>query len=342
IINYPRRGIGESTIDKIKEIAVRNQVSMWAVLCHLDKVADAFNTATISKLQKFGMMIERFKEEMAHENAYDTAVVISRTSGIIDDLSNDETPEGISRKENIQELLNGIKDFCETAYKEGQNDKMPAFLEGVALLTDQDSEKEEDRNKVTLMTIHSAKGLEFANVFITGLEEELFPAQQCTATTSALEEERRLFYVALTRAEKRIFISYSTSRYKNGQVVSSRPSRFIEEIDDEFLDGYIALRNTPSTFKLKTIPVAGNEKRTAISFSSTVQANIPDLDRSRLQPVDANRIVPEMIIFHPTFGTGKVISLEGLGVQKKAKVLFKEGGTRTLLLKFAKIFTQQD
>ena len=174
------------------------------------------------------------------------------------------------------------------------------------------------------------------------MEEEFFPAQQCTATPSALEEERRLFYVALTRAEKRIFISYSTSRYKNGQVVSSRPSRFIEEIDDEFLDGYIALRNTPSTFKLKTVPVAGNEKRTAISFSSTVQADIPDLDRSRLQPVDANRIVPEMIIFHPTFGTGKVISLEGLGVQKKAKVLFKEGGTRTLLLKFAKIFTQQD
>lgn len=342
IINYPRRGIGESTIDKIKEIALQNQVSMWVVLCNLNKIADAFNAGTISKLQKFGMMIERFKEEMAHENAYDTAVMISRASGIIDDLSNDETPEGVSRKENIQELLNGIKDFCETAYKEGQNDKMPAFLEGVALLTDQDGEKEEDRNKVTLMTIHSAKGLEFANVFITGLEEELFPAQQCVDTPAALEEERRLFYVALTRAEKRIFISYSASRYKNGQVVSSRPSRFIDEIDDEFLDGYIPLRNTPSPFKLKNVPAAGNEKRAAISFRPAGQTDIPDLDRSRLQPVDANRIVPGMIIYHPTFGTGKVIGLEGLGIQKKAKVLFKEGGARTLLLKFAKIFTQQD
>jgi len=341
IINYPRRGIGDSTVEKLREIAAKYQVSLWTVLCNLNKVADAFNAGTLSKLQKFGALIERFKEQVIRENAYDAAVLISRSSGIIDDLSNDETPEGVSRKENIQELLNGIKDFSETAYKEGKDDKLPAFLEGVALLTDQDGEKEEDLNKVTLMTIHSSKGLEFPNVFITGLEEELFPAQQSASTPAALEEERRLFYVALTRAEKRAFISYATSRYKNGQVMSSRPSRFIAEIDQEFLDGYIPLRNEPSTFRLKNIPASGGSRKPIISLNTAAQTELPELDRSRLKPIDANQIIPGMIIYHPTFGTGKVLHLEGLGVQKKAKVMFTAGGTRTLLLKFAKLFTEQ-
>ena len=237
IINYPRRGIGDSTVEKLREIALKYQVSIWTVLCNLNKVADTFNSGTLAKLSKFAAMIDRFREQIPNENAYDIAYVIARTSGIVDDLSADETPEGVSRKENIQELLNGIKDFSETAYKEGKDDKLPAFLEGVALLTDQDGEKEGDQNKVTLMTIHSSKGLEFSNVFLAGMEEELFPAQQCVASPSALEEERRLFYVALTRAEKRVFLSYATTRYKNGQVVSSRPSRFIAEIDQEYLDG---------------------------------------------------------------------------------------------------------
>lgn len=343
IINYPRRGIGDSTVDKIREIAGQYRVSMWTVLCNLDKVASAFNTGTLTKLKKFGELIDRFKGQANSENAYDAAVIIARSSGIIDDLSNDETPEGVSRKENIQELLNGIKDFSETAYKEGKNDKLAAFLEGVALLTDQDGEKEGDRDKVTLMTIHSSKGLEFANVFITGLEEDLFPAQQSATTPAALEEERRLFYVALTRAEKRAFLSFATSRYKNGQVVSSRPSRFITEIDAEYMDGYTPLRNEPSTFKLRTAPSPSTGfKKPAISLNSAAKADIPELDRSKLKPIDSNLVVPGMVIYHPTFGAGKVINLEGLGVQKKAKVVFAEGGTRTLLLKFAKLFIQQD
>lgn len=342
IINYPRRGIGDSTIDKLREIAGKYQVSMWTVLCNLNKVADAFNAGTIAKLQKFGTLIERFKEQVTNENAYDAAVIIARSSGIIDDLSNDETPEGVSRKENIQELLNGIKDFCETAYKEGRDDKLPAFLEGVALLTDQDGEKEGDQDKVTLMTIHSSKGLEFANVFITGLEEDLFPAQQSATTPAALEEERRLFYVALTRAEKRAFMSFATSRYKNGQVVSSRPSRFIAEIDQEFLEGYVALREETSTFKLRTSPTPSNFKKPAITLNHTAKAEIPEIDRSKLKPIDSNLVIPGMLIYHPTFGAGKVINLEGLGVQKKAKVMFAEGGSRTLLLKFAKLYIQED
>lgn len=342
IINYPRRGIGDSTVEKLREIALKYQVSMWTVLCNLNKVADAFNSGTLAKLSKFAAMIDRFREQIPNENAYDIAYVIARTSGIIDDLSTDETPEGVSRKENIQELLNGIKDFSETAYKEGKDDKLPAFLEGVALLTDQDGEKEGDQNKVTLMTIHSSKGLEFSNVFLAGMEEELFPAQQCVASPSALEEERRLFYVALTRAERRIFLSYATTRYKNGQVVSSRPSRFIAEIDQEYLDGYIPLREEPSGFKFRT--ASGNPvSRTApITIQRKPAVEVPEIDRSKLRPIDSNQVIPGMVIFHPTFGAGKVVNIEGLGVQKKAKVLFAEGGARVLLLKFAKLFIQQD
>lgn len=342
IINYPRRGIGDSTVEKIREIGLKYQVSMWTVLCNLNKVPDAFNSGTAIKLSKFTAMIERFREQIPNENAYDIAYTIARGCGIVDDLSNDETPEGVSRKENIQELLNGIKDFSETAYKEGKDDKLPAFLEGVALLTDQDSEKEGDQNKVTLMTIHAAKGLEFANVFLTGIEEELFPAQQSVTSPAALEEERRLFYVALTRAEKRIFISYATSRYKNGQIVSSRPSRFIGEIDQEYVEGYIALREEPSGFKLRTTSSGTRKPDVPITLNKTPDVTIPALDRSKLQPIDSNLVVPGMIIFHPTFGTGKVINLEGLGIQKKAKVVFSEGGARTLLLKFAKLYIQQD
>lgn len=342
IINYPRRGIGDSTIEKIRETALKYQVSMWTVLCNLNKVADSFNSGTIAKLNKFVMTIDRFREQIPNENAYDIAYIIARTSGIVDDLSNDETPEGVSRKENIQELLNGIKDFSETAYKEGKDDKLPAFLEGVALLTDQDGEKEGDMNKVTLMTIHAAKGLEFPNVFLTGVEEELFPAQQSVTAPAALEEERRLFYVAVTRAEKRVFISYATSRYKNGQVVSSRPSRFIGEIDSEFIDGYTPLREEPSRFKLNTSPADIRRPAGTITLNHPQPVNIPDLDRSKLQPIDSNQVVPGMIIFHPTFGAGKILNIEGLGVQKKAKVQFSSGDIRTLLLKFAKLYIQQD
>ncbi len=342
IINYPRRGIGDSTVEKLREIALKYQVSIWTVLCNLNKVADTFNSGTLAKLSKFAAMIDRFREQIPNENAYDIAYVIARTSGIVDDLSADETPEGVSRKENIQELLNGIKDFSETAYKEGKDDKLPAFLEGVALLTDQDGEKEGDQNKVTLMTIHSSKGLEFSNVFLAGMEEELFPAQQCVASPSALEEERRLFYVALTRAEKRVFLSYATTRYKNGQVVSSRPSRFIAEIDQEYLDGYIPLREEPSGFKLRTAPGNPANRTSPITIQRQAPVEVPEIDRSKLRPIDSNQVVPGMVIFHPTFGAGKVVNIEGLGVQKKAKVLFAEGGTRVLLLKFAKLFTQQD
>lgn len=341
IINYPRRGIGDTTIDKIRDLALQHRISMWNVLCHLHEIPGAVNASTETKLNNFRRLIERFASQVSNENAYDLAVTIAQSSGIIDDLSNDSTPEGVSRKENIQELLNAIKDFSETSYKEGRDDKLPAFLEGVALLTDQDSEKPEDNNKVTLMTIHAAKGLEFPNVFMTGLEEDLFPAQQCVASPSALEEERRLFYVALTRAEKRVVISYATSRYRNGQIIQTRASRFISEIDPCFLEGFTTPRPESSGFRLKTAP-AGFRKPQSVSFVPAAVHNLPAVDPSKLKPIDATLVVPGMIIYHPTFGPGKVLSLEGLGVNKKAKVVFAEQGSKTLLLKFAKLFIQEE
>lgn len=340
IINYPRRGIGDTTIDKIREIALQHRVSMWTVLCNLEKVAGSFNNSTLTKLNNFRLLMEKFAERAQEENAYDVACTIVQSSGITDDLSNDSTPEGISRKENIQELLNAIKDFSETAYKEGFSDKLATFLEGVALLTDQDTEKAGDDNKVTLMTIHAAKGLEFPNVFITGIEEELFPAQQCASNPQALEEERRLFYVALTRAEKKVVMSYATTRYRNGQIISTRPSRFIAEIDPHFLEGFIAPRQETPRFNF---PSSSTFRKPVSERPAPIQHTpLPDIDSSKLKTIEPNSVIPGMILFHPTFGTGKVLSLEGLGVNKKAKMFFNKEGTKTLLLKFAKLFIQEE
>ena len=338
IINYPRRGIGDSTIDKLKEVSQKYNVSIWTVLCNLNKVPGTVSAMTAAKLTHFRQLIEGFTEIAKEENAYETTYRIAKASGIIEDLSSDDTPEGVSRRENIQELLNAVKDFCETAYKEAREDKLPSFLEGVALLTDQDSEKPEDNNKVTLMTIHSAKGLEFENVFIVGMEEELFPAQQSAYSPSALEEERRLFYVALTRAEKRVIMTYSTSRYKNGNVVYPQPSRFIAEIDPHYLEGFFTPARSSSE---RTLNIPGRPERMArpnIQLQQKVE--VPDIDTSKLKPINGELIVPGMVIFHPNFGAGKVVALDGLGVNKKAKVAFAQHGQKVLLLKFAKLYVQ--
>ena len=190
------------------------------------------------------------------------------------------------------------------------------------------------------MTIHSAKGLEFENVFIVGMEEELFPAQQSAYSPSALEEERRLFYVALTRAEKRVIMTYSTSRYKNGNVVYPQPSRFIAEIDPHYLEGFFTPARSSSE---RTLNIPGRPERMArpnIQLQQKVE--VPDIDTSKLKPINGELIVPGMVIFHPNFGAGKVVALDGLGVNKKAKVVFAQHGQKVLLLKFAKLYVQED
>ena len=195
------------------------------------------------------------------------------------------------------------------------------------------------------MTIHAAKGLEFENVFITGMEEELFPAAQSVATPQGLEEERRLFYVALTRAAKRVVLSYAASRYRNGQSVSCCKSRFLDDIDAEYLDGYVPMTNEPSSFRMhgQTGGFAGRvTRKPAITLNRTSKVDLPTVDTSRLKPVNAQQVVPEMVVYHPTFGTGKVVDIEGIGMQRKAKVMFAEGGIRVLLLKFAKLYIQEN
>lgn len=341
IINYPRRGIGDTTIDKLKEVAQQYNASIWTVLCNLNKAPGITSASTAGKLSQFRQMMDGFTALSQQENAYETTYRIAKTSGIIEDLSSDDTPEGVSRRENIQELLNAVKDFSETAYKEGRNDKLPSFLEGVALLTDQDSEKPEDNNKVTLMTIHSAKGLEFGNVFIVGMEEELFPAQQSAYTPSALEEERRLFYVALTRAEKRVIMTYSTSRYKNGNVVYPQPSRFIAEIDPSYLEGFFTPARSSSVERTLQNTMR-TERMAKPNLSIPKDVDIPDIDTSKLKSINGDSVIPGMVIFHPNFGAGKVITLDGLGVNKKAKVHFAKHGQKVLLLKFAKLYVQED
>ncbi|MGL5683621.1 MAG: ATP-dependent helicase [Marinifilaceae bacterium] len=339
IINYPKRGIGETTVDKIGEIALHNSVSMWQVVCSADKLPMAFNSGTQSKLNKFAELIVNFQERVLQQNAFESADYIMRASGIRSDLDNDTTPEGVSRQENINELLNALKEFSESTYQDGADSSLSSFLEGVALLTDQDSDKEADTNQVTLMTIHASKGLEFTNVFISGMEEELFPGQQSSSTPAQLEEERRLFYVALTRAEKRAYLTYAASRYKNGQIITSRPSRFISEIDAHFLDGNVPLMDRPTGFLMnKEINAASRQQRPVRPQTSTPSIDLPELDRNKLELIPGKDLQPEMIVFHPTFGTGKVISVEGVGIQKKAKVHFKEGGQRVLMLNFAKLY----
>lgn len=340
IINYPRRGIGDTTIDKLKEVAQQYNVSIWTVLCNLNKVSQLLSAATTAKLNHFRQLIEGFTELAKEENAYETTYRIAKASGIIADLSSDDTPEGVSRRENIQELLNAVKDFCETAYKEGRDDKLPSFLEGVALLTDQDSEKPEDNNKVTMMTIHSAKGLEFENVFIVGMEEDLFPAQQSAYTPAALEEERRLFYVALTRAEKRVVMTYSSSRYKNGNVVYPQPSRFIAEIDPLYLEGHFTPTRSAIDRQLNVPNRLERMGKPNIPIQQKIE--IEEIDTSKLRPINGEAVTSGMVIYHPSFGTGKVISIDGLGVNKKAKVMFSKHGQKVLLLKFAKLHVQGD
>lgn len=341
IINYPRRGIGDTTIDKLREVAQQHRVSIWTVLNNLQKVPGLFSAATITKLENFRKLIDKYAAMSQQENAYEVTALIAKSSGIFDDLASDDTPEGISRRENIQELIHAVKEFSQTAYNEGRDDKLSLFLQSVALMTDQDKEQTEDNQKVTLMTIHSAKGLEFPLVFMVGVEEELFPAQQSTYSQTAMEEERRLFYVALTRAEKRIVLSYATTRYKNGNIMYPKPSRFIEEIDPVYLEGFFT-PHRPASERLSNTerrpqPV-GNIRNKAVAE----KIDLPELDKSNLEPADMESLSAESIIFHPKFGTGKILEIEGIGVNRKANVYFREHGQKVLLLKFAKLYTQKE
>jgi DNA helicase II / ATP-dependent DNA helicase PcrA len=314
----------------------------------------SINSGTQGKINDFVTMIRSFISMLTTHNAWEVGNHIAVHSGILRDLYADKTPEGVSRYENIQELLNGLKEFTEnnsalllTPQDEQQASEprqrtLAEFMQDIALLTDADQEKEEDKNKVSLMTIHSAKGLEFPYVYIVGLEENLFPSQHSLNSRADLEEERRLFYVALTRAEKKVSLSFANTRYRWGNLVMCEPSRFIEEINKDFLDASGMLgapakesfNSRLSTFKPKgqttaTAPVTQPVRK---NFTKVVNAGSGDYNNEHLKDLQ-----PGMTVEHERFGQGKVLQIEGVFPNNKATVFFQGVGQKQLLLKFARL-----
>ncbi len=354
VINYPARGIGATTISKLEKAAVGNGISIFDVIVKsgIENLA-GLNKGTLSKIQQFAGFINQFIEKNLHADAYEMATEVATKAGLMKDLYNDKTPEGMSRFENIQELLNGIQEFTINAREEGSPNSLGNYMEDVALLTDQDSDKDEDRDKVTMMTVHSAKGLEFKNVFIVGLEENLFPSNNFgnNMNPEAFEEERRLFYVALTRAEENAFISYARQRYRWGKLDFCNPSRFIEDLDEQYLE----LPVEKETISFDEPLASQTEKRTS-GFSKQVvkSRGIPINDQPGLNQKltklreakkdaktidgdDPRDIQAGMNVEHQRFGKGKVQQIEGVFPNLKATVFFQNAGQKQLLLKFAKL-----
>ncbi len=355
IINYPVRGIGSTTLLKLEETAVAAENSIWNIIINLENSNPAgLNKGTIAKIQHFANLIQKLQAFSKENDAFSTAKVIAEQTGILAELYNDRSPEGLNRHENIQELLNGIQEFSLNAVEEDTPDKLENYLEDVALLTDQDNEKDDDRDKVTLMTIHSAKGLEFKNVFVVGLEENLFPAQRQGEKNSeeALEEERRLFYVALTRAEENVWFSFASQRYRWGSLDFCTPSRFLEELDEKYLEQTsLNTFKKQSAFKTGTVTETSRPdftRRSPISsFKTKEQQNIfnrklVSLKESGQQQAafsgdDPSKIQSGMNVEHQRFGEGKVLKIEGVAPNIKATIFFQNFGQKQLLLKFAKL-----
>ena len=333
IINFPARGIGLTTLNKIAIEAKNKSVSDYTFLKNYSKSSSILNNSTKNKLLEFVVMIESIKAKLESLDVFEITKEVLKQSGLYNLYKNDESMEGVNRIQNIEELLNGIKDFVEN------NDKnqvsVSTFLQDVALATDQDNESN-DNNKVALMTIHLAKGLEFPFVYIVGLEENLFPSAMNLNSRTDLEEERRLFYVALTRAEKKIYLSYVLSRYRWGKPVDSEKSRFIDEINDEFIENNIIQNSTTRDFSNDVqynkigLRYKKPEKRPPSNFikikSSSIKSNLFD-----------SKLVVGNIVMHERFGKGRVISIEGSGGDKKAEIKFEKNGIKKLLLRFSKL-----
>lgn len=356
IINYPTRGIGDTTVSKLVTTATQNNVSLWTVLNAPIDYALPINSGTAKKLGDFRELIENFIHENARLSAEELATMVVKQSGIVNLLYQDRSVEGISKQENLQELLKGITEFCELKSEEGnEHISMADFLAEVSLLTDQDNDKDEKTNKITMMTIHAAKGLEFRNVFIVGLEEDLFPSQMSKDNPRAIEEERRLFYVAITRAEQNCILTYAKSRYKNGQSTICSPSRFLKDIDVQFLE--LPANPSEDTFAL------ARERYQRPAFASPFQQphaiekeeitiaspDVPTVSRQRLTKMettvststssvsDLSGLCIGVRVRHDRFGEGEVIAIEGDGGNAKATVSFTHFGQKQLLLKFARL-----
>jgi DNA helicase-2/ATP-dependent DNA helicase PcrA len=355
IINFPARGIGQTTIDKLTVAANHYGRSIFEVIENLDKIDLKINSGTRRKLEDFVTMIKSFQIMNEGADAFTLAEHVAKKTGILLEFKKDGTPEGIARMENIEELLNGIKDFVE-GQKELADAKgdITEFLEDVALATDLDKDTGDD-DRVALMTIHLAKGLEFPYVYIVGMEEDLFPSAMSMNTRSELEEERRLFYVALTRAEKQAYLTYTQNRYRWGKLIDAEPSRFIEEIDEQYIENLTPVDN----YRFKPLidsDIFGEVDKSRLRKHKPTNGTPPVVGRPNEQqlrklrklkpqlgaPNDArNTIAIDLsegtLVNHTRFGKGKVLKIEGAGNDKKAEILFEKGDVKKLLLRFAKL-----
>ncbi|HNP20091.1 MAG TPA: 3'-5' exonuclease [Fulvivirga sp.] len=329
IINYPKRGIGGSSIDKIIVAANEHSIELWEVLANISSFLPGRAANAISD---FVTMIKRFQVEISSKDAYEAANEIAKRSGLLKDLYEDKTVEGLNRYENVQELLNAVKEFVDDPEKEDKS--LGSFLQEVALLTGMDNEKDDEDDHVTMMTIHMAKGLEFKNVYIVGLEEDLFPSQMMLSSRADLEEERRLFYVAITRAESKLFFSYALSRYRFGRLKNCEPSRFIEEVDPAFLKVNERARVSASANDYTKNFVSGMKKTLASKPVNPKSNYKPSAD---FEPSDTTHLESGMKVEHPKFGYGTVAEIDNSGSNHKAKVNFDDFGEKTLLLSFAKL-----
>ncbi|MDF5690089.1 ATP-dependent helicase [Aquirufa aurantiipilula] len=344
IINLPKRGIGDTTIAKIAVTAAENNCSIWDVISNIQTFQGARGTAAI---ENFADLIKSFKlmAEVEQKDAYEIANHVAKASGLLRELYEDKTVEGLARYQNLQELLNAIKQFVDDP--ENEDKSLATFLQSVSLLTNADTQEDpNDRDKVTLMTVHSAKGLEFKHVFLVGLEEDLFPSQMMLQSQADLEEERRLFYVAVTRAEKKLMISYAESRYQFGRLKSCEPSRFLDEIDS----AYLKMAKTPGKKEVQAFrPV---QKTGFVSSSTSPSAaqliqkpkqntNYQHVASSNFVPTDPLKLEAGQQVEHQKFGFGLIKKIEVNGAERKAVIDFEKGvGEKTLLLSFAKLMVK--
>ncbi len=340
IINYPARGIGKTTLDRLGEGAHMMKLPLWEILHDPHGLVPGLNKGTVDKLFRFRQLIEHLQESSTTMNASDFAMKVLQETGILETYRYDRTPEGISKFENLQELINGIREYTESnGDLEDQENTISGFLQNVALLTDQDQEKDEDRNRVSLMTIHAAKGLEFKYIYIAGVEEDLFPSSFSAFSARELEEERRLFYVAITRAMTKASISYSKTRYRWGNLIHCTPSRFIREINPAFLQ-MPRTRTIPDRFPENKSDTSSPIRRdTLVAPKVSVRTNQknPMSLPEGFEPDDPDSIQSGMQVEHPLFGHGKVLQIEGSSPDRKATIFFKEAGQKQLLLRFAKL-----
>ncbi len=355
VLNYPARGIGDTTLNKIIDAANTNGVSLWKVMQEPLAYGLNVNKGTHAKLQGFRELIEGFIQAAQEQNAYEVGSAIVRQSGIMNEIYQDRTPENLSRQENIEELVNGMHDFCATRQEEGnEHVLLTDYLAEVSLLTDQDTDKEGEGSKITLMTIHSAKGLEFKNVFVVGLEENLFPSNMSMDSMRGLEEERRLFYVAITRAEEHCFLSFAKSRFKFGKMEFSNPSRFLKDIDVCYLqlpheeqlarqvDDRVSRFRTQTERPMQRMMERPTERpKVQIIPPPTAPRHLTKVSTATSRPsasgsVSAQGLQAGSMIEHERFGIGEVLQVVGTGDNCKATVKFRNAGEKQLLLKFAR------